>query len=338
MDEKTEELEFRFQYVDAAGNATGFRSKLGCVMPTGVDLKGVEIPHEAIFDTAARDSRLILVLDGAQVPEEILKRIVDHQVLALQVSKAKPVDLKRRIDRITSIHRAKRNRDALVAEGKEDTFRCLACPECEATLDVSGLPDTRYVYCPYCESLAGHDGERVPSGQHYRLCEECSWFDRVQGYTEFYFYFLLVLYGFSYKRRHLCDTCVNRVFWKVLLLNLVFILGVPSAIWMKVKSKFGRVEGFESLARANALAKKGRAAEALQLYNSALERYPGHPGVLFSQASGELAAENLPGARDFLARALQECSNYIPAQGMLQSLDEWEAQVAQQPGDIPAST
>ena len=326
MGVESDTLEFKFYYIGADGNAAGFGAKRGRVTPTAVELKDTEIPHTAILDTMARDNRLILVVDTIQVPGKIAKHFTNGQILALQVSKAKPVELKKMIDQITSIHRAKRHKDELEAKGEGDTFRCLVCPQCEATLDVSGLPDTVYVHCPYCESIAQHDGRLIPSGERYRQCEECGWFDRVQGYTEFYFYFLLVLYGFSYKRRYLCDVCVNRVFWKVLLMNIIFILGIPPAIWMKIKSKLRREVGLREIARANTLARKGRSVEALQLYNNVLDRHPGHPGIHYDQALGALLENQLITAREFLDLSLQQCANYTPARYLLEQLDELEKQ------------
>ncbi len=333
-----DELEFRFQYVDAAGNAKGLRAQLGCLSPTGIELKGLVVPFTAVLETVARDNRLVLAVDGAQIPQELYKHLIDAKLLILESTKVKPAVLKPRIDRVTSVYRAERHRQELEAEGKAHEFVCVTCPECDATIDASGPYDTAHVYCPYCDSVSQNTGALVSSGKHYRLCEECGWFDRVQGYTEFYFYFLLVVAGYSSKRRFLCDSCVNRVFWKTLLLNFLFIIGIPSSIWMKIKSKKGRVEGFQELAQANALAKKGRGSEAAQLYAAALDRYPGHPGILYDQGFAALAANDLASARSYFQQALQQCSNFEPAQRLLEGLDQVEAQQAigaSTPPDLP---
>jgi len=330
-----DELEFKFQYVDAAGNAKGFRAQLGCLTPTGIELKGLVIPLTAVLETVARENRLVLAVDGAQIPQELYQHLIDAKLLILESSKVKPAVLKPRIDQVTSVYRAERHRQELEAEGKSHEFHCVKCPECDATVDASGPYETSHIYCPYCDAVLQKDGVMVSSGKHHRLCEECGWFDRVQGYTEFYFYFLLVVYGYSYKKRYLCDSCVSRVFIKTLLMNFLFVIGIPSAIWMKIKSTMGHEEGFQDLAKANAFAKKGKSVEAAQLYSNVLDRYPGHPGVLYDQAFAALSINDLGGARTMLQQALQQCSNYAPAQNLLEGLDQVEAQQAAGDGAPP---
>jgi hypothetical protein len=110
------------------------------------------------------------------------------------------------------------------------------------------------------------------------------------------------------------------------MMNIIFILGIPPAIWMKIKSKLGREEGLREIARANTLARKGRSVEALQLYNNVLDRHPGHPGIHYDQALGALVESEGQTAREFLNQALRQCGNYAPARYLLEQLDELEKQ------------
>ena len=153
-------------------------------------------------------------------------------VLALEVQGARVRDLERTIDRRASVLVAQRHKGELAAAGDEGRYRVMTCPHCQATVDLSDFERTRYVYCRYCESILDQSGSIVSAGDAYSACSECQMFGRVQGYTVFYFYFLLVVYGFSYGSRYLCDTCAVRTAQRALLLNLIFLLGIPSSIYM----------------------------------------------------------------------------------------------------------
>ncbi len=207
---------------------------------------------------------------------------------------------------------AQKHHEQLQREGKGQEFRCVICPQCEATVDLSLLNKTPYVYCRFCETIFQEQGSLKTEGSSYKLCDECGWFDRVQGYTEFYFYFLLVVYGFYWKRRYLCDTCVNRVFWKMLLLNLIFILGIFPALWMKIRSLIGRHQDLEDLAKANSLDKQGKYSQSDAIYAELCRRYSNHPGLLLNQSFSHLHGQDVQGAWNLLQEALHSCSNYAP--------------------------
>jgi tetratricopeptide (TPR) repeat protein len=145
-------------------------------------------------------------------------------------------------------------------------------------------------------------------------------FDRVRGYTEFYFYFLLVAYGFSMKRRFVCDNCADSIFRKTLLRNLIFLLGVPSSIYLKLKSITGREPFLRELAKANTLARKGRYKEAAPIFAKLQSKYPEHPGLLLDEGMGYLMGKNYSGAVGQFNRALMSCNNYLPALRLMQQI------------------
>ncbi len=142
-------------------------------------------------------------------------------------------------------------------------------------------------------------------------------FDHIRPYTEFYFYFLLLVYGFSYKQVHLCHSCAHKTFLKTLGLNLIFIIGVPSAIWLKVKSMMNRNPQFEGLAKANALAKAGRPMDAEPYFQQVLAQNPRHPAVLMNRAIGQINGGDKNGAVACLQESLRACNHYLPALRML---------------------
>jgi DNA-directed RNA polymerase subunit RPC12/RpoP len=159
-----------------------------------------------------------------QLGQKTAKACQEGGVLALEVQGVQARDLERTIDRRASALAAQRHKRELAAAGDENRYRVMTCPHCQATIDLSDFERTRYVYCRYCGSILDRGGGIVSSGDAYHVCSECQMFGRVRGYTVFYFYFLLVVYGFSYGRRYLCDTCAVRTAQRALLLNLIFLL------------------------------------------------------------------------------------------------------------------
>lgn len=323
MSQHPSELNFRFQYVNRSGRATGWWPAGGSLTQDAIQLKDQSLSYRAVLNSTCRDRRLILTLDPREVSsEKITEHLIDGNGLLLEVSGAKTNDLELFIDRISSRYLADKHRAALEQEGKGHEFRSITCPHCGSTVDLSLLNKTSFVYCRFCETIFQEHGDLKTLGTTYRLCDECGWFDRVQGYTEFYFYFLLVVYGFSWKRRHLCDNCVKGVFWKVLLINLIFILGIFPALWMKIKSLGGRDKDLQKLARANALGKQGKCEQAAPLYAELRERYPRHPGLLFSESLSHLKGQDGAGTWRLLEDSLRGCSNYGPSVRLMNRLQE----------------
>jgi tetratricopeptide (TPR) repeat protein len=324
-------LAFKFKFV-RDGHEIGLRSKKGIIGPTGLQLDALPIAFDEIAETASRDNRLILALDPrSPVVQALQKVLAGNTTLALSISGAQARDLKRRIDQRNSARDADRHRQQLAAEGKDGLFRTAPCTHCQSTLDLSEMGRSSYVYCPYCETTLTGDGRVVASGDRYTVCDECRLFGRVQGYTEFYFYFLILAYGFSWKRRHVCDSCAQRMFTKTLLVNLVFLLGIPSAIWVKIKSMMGRDATYPKLAKANSLARKGQYSEAAPLYQRIYQTYPDHPGLLRNEALAHFNGKDVSGAMEYLNRALRACPTYAPAGESMQRLNAMLSQVAAGP-------
>ena len=327
MSQHPSELKFRFQYVNRSGRPIGLWPAGGSLTEEAIQLKKQSLGYQAILNSTCRDRRLILTVDPQEVhDEDIAKHFIDGKALILEITRAKATDLELFIDRISSRHLAAKHQEELEREGKGREFRSVTCPHCESTIDVSLLNKTSYVYCRFCETIFQEQGDLKTLGTTYRLCDECGWFDRVQGYTEFYFYFLLVIYGFSWKRRHLCDNCVKSVFWKVLLINLIFILGIFPALWMKIKSLRGRDKDLQNLAKANALGKQGKYEQAAALYAELRERYPRHPGLLLSESLSHLQGQDATGTWKLLEDSLKGCSNYGPSVRLMNRLQEAASQ------------
>lgn len=181
--------------------------------------------------------------------DEAARSLIDECALVIAPRKLTAEQLERAIDKRGLTAELAATRAHLEAEGRLAEFRCATCPGCEAQVDLTGVAESKLVFCRFCDSVFQARSRKVIATD-VCTCSECGYFGRVQGYTEFYFYSLFVMYVSSYKRRFLCDDCAGRLFWKVLAMNSIFLLGVPSAIALKVQSVRGRSIALKSLSTA----------------------------------------------------------------------------------------
>lgn len=304
---------FKFRYV-RDGNVTGFMASKGAIDDHGLKLVDQMLPLACIADTTTRDDRLVITLDpqGGEIPGAIREKL-QSGFLILHIYGMSAAGLERAIDRRTSIVEAAQRKAQLTAEGRGHLFRTEPCPCCNATVDLSELPEADYTYCRFCETVFG---KKMPRGTKtsntYCQCDECNFYDRVQGYGEFYFYFLLVVYGFRHRRRHLCDDCGANLANKLLAINAIFLLGVPNALICAVRARAGRDQDPSALARANRIAKKGKMKEAESEYDKVLRALPGHPGVHFNLAIGHLKTNNSAEGLRHLQQSIASCPNFEP--------------------------
>lgn len=320
--------DFKFRFVQNS-QAVGLFASNGSASPTALTLDGETIPYQNILDTSNRDNRLVLALaSGTQLGPKTSKRLQKDQFLVLEISKVKADELKQYVDHHGSAIWAEAHRQQLASQGKENLFGTLICPQCKATIDTSEMERSAYVYCPYCGSVVNHSLKVISDSNVYKICDECNLYDRVRGYTVFHFYFLLVVYGYSVKRRFVCDTCATSIAQKALLTNLIFILGVPSAIYMWVKAQTGRDPYFQDLAKANRLARKGKYQEADEIYDKLFSLYPDHPGILMNKGLGHLHGKDGNGGMSLLTRSLKACTNYLPTIRLIQRMQQAASQAS----------
>lgn len=311
----SQETAFKFTFVQG-GRAASVFAKDGVVLPEGLMLDGMQLAIRAVTDTDTRGRRVVLTLDGTQYVDPGLLAFADDGFLVLEVRSPAARDIEVAIDVFASHLEAQQRYAALQAAGRAEAFRSLPCGFCGATIDLSELPQSEYHYCRFCNTLHHYSGQ-IAHSDAYRICDECDMFDRNQSYTEFYFYFLLVVYGFSHSSRHMCDNCARKLFWKVFLINFVFVLGVPSAIWVRIKSSVGRDPPLAKLADANALALAGKTQAARQAFAALLMTLPNHPGLITNEARGYIEAGDAATAFQMLQAALHACPSYVPARDLM---------------------
>lgn len=305
------EMSFKFKYLDEEGNETGFFSKKGSFDGQTLVMDGAEIPVEAVLRSERRFNRLFL---------GVLQEEGGVASLPVAITKGSAGKLSQEINRESSVRWAKMRREALEEEGLGETYREETCPYCDAVVVVSGFPRTRQLHCDYCDSVATL-GEKRPRGEDaLRLCDECGYYASPQAFTTFYFYFLLVVYGFSSNKRYMCHSCMRGEAWKMLAINFIFVLGVPFAIYQLVRAyQGGRLSSpdFPGLDAANALGKGGKWERAAPAFEQICQGLPAAAGVRYNQGICMHHAGNSAGAEAVLEAALADCSNYAPAAGVL---------------------
>ncbi len=315
-------LPFKFQFM-AKERALGLFAQKGSAQQDSLVLQDERIPYQALQSAVSRDDLLILGLSpSAQLSDKLRKNLVGNQFLVLKTSGAKPIQIKRPINLYLSATQAEAHRQSLARAGRENQYQTVNCPHCGSTVDLSERDATAYLYCQYCDSIFRRNSEMVSDGDSYGICDECHLFGRLQGRTLFYFYFLVVVYGYSVRRRFVCDTCAIRLAKRALLINLIFLLGVPSAIYLWVKAASGHAPDWGELTKANDLARQGKYAQADEIYQRLLSHYPDHPGLLFNQGFGHLQGKDMLGAQNFLGRSLRACNTYLPAEQLLHALGQ----------------
>ena len=310
---------FRFHYVVNGVNTTVFRQK-GHVTSQDLVLGDEAVSFDAVLDTVVRENHLLLQLrPDARLEGKAAKNLQEGSVLCLAVSGISARQLERIVDRECAVRDMARRKAELESRGEGHLLRSETCPACGAEVDLTEIDESRYVFCRYCDSVFTAEGVSS-DGAHYSTCEACAMFGRIKGYPEFFFYFLLVVYGFRYRNVFLCDTCAGRLFWKALLTNLIFLVGVPTAIWVGVKSRIGRGARLGGLSEANRLARHGLYERASPLYEELRRTLSEHPGLLMNQALGCLQGGNEQLASRLFQRALEVCPNYLPAIRLVDAL------------------
>ncbi len=315
-------MSFKFKYVKN-GAAQGFRNKNANAATDALTLNDSHIPYEFILDTTSRDNRVVIQFSPHwNIDEAIRKEFTQNNILILEIYQKKAIDLEKFIDRHASAKIANKRKHLLESSGEGHLFRSFECPHCSATIDLTDYEKSPSIFCRYCESIISHSHNIVANGDEYRHCDECNMFDRVQGHTEFYFYFLLIVYGFRSKRRHLCDACALKISNKALLINLPFILGIFPALYMRIKASRGKDNSLKEMTQANKLALSGNYQEADMLFENMLMNHPHHPGILFNQSMGHFNGNDSHNGINFVAKSLKASSNYLPSLRYMHRLNQ----------------
>lgn len=307
------ELSFACQFMKD-GRPLGLFDYKATATQTELIIGEDRIPYDAIAIVRQRDmSVAFTLLRDVPLGKKAQKAVGDERVLVLAVHKKQGRALTQHVNRVVSQLAAERHHQELLRTGQADQFHTVICPHCGATIDCSGAEITPYIQCVYCQTIMTRELNVISDGTIYQHCPSCSMYGRIRKYTSFQFYFLVIAYGYSYQQVFLCDTCAEKLAKRNLLVNLIFILGVPMALIMWVRALSKRDSFIKALDRANELAAKGNYTQSDEIYTMLLQDQPEHPAILMNQALGHFNAQDTTGGSAILQRALRACSSYAPA-------------------------
>jgi len=303
-------FKFKFRFVNESGNEEGFTRTRGTFDGETLMLGDAEIPAAGLTSCEVRETRMAL---GA-IDED-----GDAVGVIISSDKGSLATLKRKLDAARSESWAEHHRKELVEQGRGSAFRSSECPNCNAQIILTDMPDIPQIYCHFCDSLMTHNTSMSAKDERdYRLCDACGMFSKPRRFTVFYFYFLLVVYGWSQNTTTRCPACMRADAWKMLFGNLLFVLGVPVAITQLVRSYGGEVTGtFAGLNAANLKAGKQDLSGALRIYNDISDRVPHCAGIKYNLGMALLGANKTEQAARAFEAALGDCGNYAPAYGAL---------------------
>lgn len=312
---------FKFQWVNESGNATGFTAKKGHFDGENLVLDETEIPDIIIGHLELFGTRLVFTVLGED-DEPIL--------LAVEIRGKKIAEkLKSILDINRSTRWAELHKEQLEKEGRAQDYRTKICQCCDATLILTDMPTTAQCYCHFCDTLvtiqtasSGQgeetkllDEELLDEEEELQICTECGFFSKSQHFTTFYFWFLLVVYGWQHGSRYCCPACMRPNAWKMFFGNLIFILGVPNAIIQLSRAYSGNKShhAFAGLDQANILASRGDLTEAIGIYRDILREVPYSAGLKYNIGIALKQQNDTARAVQAFSGALNDCSNYVPA-------------------------
>jgi hypothetical protein len=289
-------------------------SKKGSFDGETLVLGDTRIPVAAIGVVDYRSRYMILsVMTGQAQPA----------TLAFSLTSGSPEKLKQALGRARSAAWAQLHKKDLEEKGLGHTYREVQCPHCQAIIDLTGQEPTPQVSCEFCHAIAtvgddltGDAAGRPRHGErHYRICDECGMYSRPRQFTIFYFYFLLVVYGFHTKSTWRCPACMRPEAWKMLFGNLLFVLGVPVALVQLFRSYGGSDLGglYSGLDGANLKARRGNLQGAIDGYKTILEKQPIAAGLKYNIGLAFLHKNETAEAAKMFEICLADCANYRPA-------------------------
>ncbi|CAM2005305.1 tetratricopeptide repeat protein [Acanthopleuribacter pedis] len=308
----TEAMTFKFKFLDSDGNEDSFLSKAGALSPEGLVLGEENLPVEAVQRATLHNRRFILM--------ELYGGGEGRTHVGLSVTKGAAADLVKALNALASARQAKNHRAQLEEAGKGALFRFARCPHCRATVNLSEVPAGEQTACGYCDRLFSPE-HRAPDGEgDFCLCDQCGYYGRVFPRTVFYFYFLFVLWGYQSEEWSACSTCMRKKAGWMVLANLLFLIGLPNALYQYFRSvraiEFDRSD-FMGLEKANGLVKSDKLDEAVAYYQRLTRSLPLAAGVYYNQGRAMMEKGQAQAAVEPLETALTQCGNFYPAYHLL---------------------
>lgn len=306
-------MRFTYKSLDALGQATTWMSQSGRIEDGQLVLVDIRIELTTVVATHLADKVLAISYRDGETQSV--------QTLLLSIEPQTALKVKQHIDVVRSSYHVHQQEALARANGELEWFRKVECPVCHATLNLTAFEPTPQIFCDYCETLSTVPPQpETPSNEsEYRLCEGCGMYARPRVFTEFYFYYIVILYGFWTNQSRKCPACMRGAAWKMLAINFLFVLGIIPSVWQLVRAYASdhTVSSFRGLHGANLNARRRKYSAAIRTYQAICDQVPAAAGVHYNL--GHALAQNQEWQRASVAfeLALADCSSYRYAAGGL---------------------
>ncbi|MDD4888997.1 MAG: hypothetical protein PHU85_03635 [Phycisphaerae bacterium] len=302
-------IEFKFQFI-RDGKAVGWK-KRGLLDESRLVLDKQEIPLTGVTRVIRVRRRLLI-----QYVEPDSDGQPTSWSVAVGVYGRWFAMVKRKLDLSIATRLLEEARDQCRDRGQPNEFRSQACPHCGCGIDLTGLPRTTYIYCPFCETVFNDSGI-CTCGDDYGVCGTCGLFGRIVDFTEWYFFFLLVFWYFQTREHRLCTSCRSSLRWGMFWASLGGLVSIFPYLFTRLLTARPPSRVQRALRRGGRLARKGKPDAAGNAYGPAYDRWPDHPGLLFNEITACFKVGDQRGTEDRSERLFRACSSYYPAEELL---------------------
>ncbi len=290
----------------------------GKVEESGLRLGPVMIPYKFINRNIYKKSHISLQLKSDFiVPAELKKYFRKNSVFYLGIKRGLGQDVSKNINLKCSESIIEENFDGV----KEEDISL--CPVCEMKI-ITRDKRCNYFYCKFCYSIFDQNLKVVSNGKILKKCPECGYYGRIKKYQEFYFVFLFMFIAWHEKEVFLCDNCAMDLGWRMLLGNLLFLLGIPPTIAVFIETKRKRTEYVKNLIKGTKYCKRGKLHQADEYYNNLSKYYQEQPGLLYNLALSALQSGDLVNSRTNLQRSINACPTYQPALSLIKKVENYQ--------------
>jgi hypothetical protein len=293
-------------------------AKKGEICNESVTLGRRKIPLGSVVETRAHGKELLLAVATPYGRDDVQITIAPgrfHGAWNLSgESRARRV--KEAIDRPLSRFRLEQHRRRLGAEDGQVEVRSEVCPHCLSLVDLTGLPPSRQVFCPYCQTLGTLGPTPRPEERSFTICPQCHYFACPVPFTSIRAANLFLVLLWERETMVGCGACMRAEAWVNLRGNVLSLIGVPASALEFAQARFRdsrRFVRYAELDEANGAAADGRSERADVLYERILGRNDVSAGVRYNQAKWRYDQEDWSAALAKALSALGDCPNYPPA-------------------------
>lgn len=318
------QLTFNFRFINRYGTTRHLWPKLGRLDENGLALDDHRICFQDIHKTEKhRDNLAIVLKPYASIGRNIQKHLIEgHTAIIISVADF-AWELHAAIDNYCSQLQLEEYAAQLDEEQRVRYLKYVPCPNCNSRINVTGLNQTSYVFCPYCDVTFHRYQYQIPGGWRYRTCPECGYYNRVKDYEIVHAYFMgKADKHFAWRERYCCDACLHLYFEETIWKNLPLVFGSMMMLVQKWRSMQDRHPLYDGLNETVVQSRKGMLSEAAAGYDSLLLHNQGNPGLLYNYALLYLHQGQLDKAGYYLRRTLESCANYEPAIALLEKYSE----------------